>query len=448
MDSAFTIASRQSEALQRAGATAMIFVISLFAVSFPYVSSNTTHISLPHILFFVGKHFGTGVILSTAFVHLLQDAFKSLNNRSVREISNIGDWTGLIVLASLLTIFFIEYISSSYVSRLDPEHKHHHGHAHDLEASLPSHSTHSHESCKHSSYAVPHERTPLVAPQTKTSQRPQTLSAHSTAQIFEGHHHFESRASHCTDGPVSPRALPKLFCNAHDEHPCGTEACSHRTEAEPNPYDSTEDDSTTVAGCSQDTSEQPELESPGSPASSPRRQIVGILVLQIGIMIHSFVIGLTLSITSGPEFSEYSQMQSFYSGSDHRAHIASLLTAITFHQLFEGLSLGTRIATLPTNSRTLRPLMMMSFAATVPIGIAAGFLLFTGSYEGARMRITQGVMAAISAGMLIYAASVEMLAGDFIMDPSLWKSDVGKQALALSSLLVGASAMALIGLWG
>ena len=54
-------------------------------------------------------------------------------------------------------------------------------------------------------------------------------------------------------------------------------------------------------------------------------------------------------------------------------------------------------------------------------------------------------MAAISAGMLIYAASVEMLAGDFIMDPSLWKSGVRKQALALISLLVGASAMALIG---
>lgn len=54
-------------------------------------------------------------------------------------------------------------------------------------------------------------------------------------------------------------------------------------------------------------------------------------------------------------------------------------------------------------------------------------------------------MAAVSAGMLIYAASVEMLAGDFIMDPSLWKSGVGRQALALISLLVGASAMAVIG---
>ncbi|KAF9652522.1 Zinc/iron permease [Thelephora ganbajun] len=429
MDSTFVVASREPETLQRVGTTVMIFVISLFAVSFPYISAHTTHVSIPRILFFVGKHFGTGVILSTAFVHLLQDAFRSLNSHRVREISKIGDWTGLIVLGSLLTIFFIEYISSSYVSRLDPEHHHHHGHAHDLEASLPSHSTHSHDTCKRSSSSEPHERTPLVTSQATTTRRPQIIPAHSTLQIFDGHHHFESRASHCTDGPVSPRVLSKLFYDTHDEHPDGGTVHNHRKGPEPSPYDSAEDDSTTVAGCSQDHSEQSESENPEAPASSPRRQLVGILVLQVGIMIHSFVIGLTLSITSGPEFT-------------------SLFTAVAFHQLFEGLSLGTRTATLPTNSRTLRPSMMMSFAATVPIGIAAGLLLFTGQYEEARMTLTQGVMAAVSAGMLIYAASVEMLAGDFIMDPSLWKSGVGKQALALISLLVGASAMAVIGLWG
>ncbi|KAF9005139.1 hypothetical protein BDQ17DRAFT_379170 [Cyathus striatus] len=43
-----------------------------------------------------------------------------------------------------------------------------------------------------------------------------------------------------------------------------------------------------------------------------RRQVIGILVLQLGIMIHSFVIGLTLSIASGADF-------------------ASLTTAIIFH---------------------------------------------------------------------------------------------------------------------
>ena len=38
------------------------------------------------------------------------------------------------------------------------------------------------------------------------------------------------------------------------------------------------------------------------PRVSGKRQVVGILVLQMGIMIHSMVIGLTLAITTGSEF--------------------------------------------------------------------------------------------------------------------------------------------------
>jgi hypothetical protein len=38
-----------------------------------------------------------GVILSTAFVHLLQDAFDRLHDPQVKQYTNIGRWTGLIV---------------------------------------------------------------------------------------------------------------------------------------------------------------------------------------------------------------------------------------------------------------------------------------------------------------------------------------------------------------
>ena len=149
---------------------------------------------------------------------------------------------------------------------------------HDLEASLPSHSAHSHNTCKCSPSSEPHERTPLITPQPTTAQQPQTLPAHSTLQIFDGHHHFESRASHCNDGPASPRVLSKLFYNTQDNHSDGHMVHPHRTELLPSPYDSAEDDSTTVAACSQDQSEQPEPENRETPTSSPRRQIVGILV--------------------------------------------------------------------------------------------------------------------------------------------------------------------------
>ena len=85
---------------------------------------------------------------------------------------------------------------------------------------------------------------------------------------------------------------------------------------------------------------------------------------------------------------------------------ASLLTAIIFHQLFEGLSLGIRIAALPSSTpegtcisvtlnRTiwplfslggfvclpepiLKPVLAFTFAITTPIGIALGLTSFGG----------------------------------------------------------------------
>ncbi len=67
------------------------------AVSFPTVTSTFRSIRVPSVLFFIGKHFGTGVILSTAFVHLLQDAFKALQDPEVNKQWRVGNWAGMIV---------------------------------------------------------------------------------------------------------------------------------------------------------------------------------------------------------------------------------------------------------------------------------------------------------------------------------------------------------------
>lgn len=51
-------------------------------------------------------------------------------------------------------------------------------------------------------------------------------------------------------------------------------------------------------------------------------------------------------------------------------------------------------------------------------------------------------MSALSAGTLIYAATVELLAADFVADPQLKRGSVRRQLLALVSLLAGVAAMA------
>ena len=158
-------------------------------------------------------------------------------------------------------------------------------------------------------------------------------------------------------------------------------------------------------------------------------------VLQLGIMLHSLVIGFTLALASGSDFE-------------------SLAAAISFHQLFEGLSLGIRIAALPgpTDSQQsslgwLRPILALLFALTTPAGILSGLIVF-GSRHGDASRvgakIAEGVLSAISAGMLIYAACVEMLAADFVLDPTLWRASKGRQLAALASVAMGAACMVLL----
>ncbi|KAJ7446910.1 Zinc/iron permease [Mycena galericulata] len=188
------------------------------------------------------------------------------------------------------------------------------------------------------------------------------------------------------------------------------------------------------------------------------RQVVGIIVLELGIMLHSLVIGLTLALTTGGDFT-------------------SLLTAITFHQLFEGLSLGIRIATLPAPKGRhdwFSITLSLLFALTTPFGLAVGMLAFAHSAHGlsrASMLLLKGVMSAVSAGMLIYAATVEMIAADFVFgnledghvhghghghsheveetadqNGNGAGPSVGRRALALGSLLAGVGSMVLVSL--
>jgi len=65
-----------------------------------------------------------------------------------------------------------------------------------------------------------------------------------------------------------------------------------------------------------------------------------------------------------------------------------------FHQLFEGLSLGIRIASLPASQDDgfkqlpfLQRTLSILFAVTTPIGIVIGLLSFTKATDGGTCQI-------------------------------------------------------------
>ncbi|KZT66934.1 Zinc/iron permease [Daedalea quercina L-15889] len=488
-----------------------LFVVSLFASCFPSLSQKLPGVRVPGVVFFIGKHFGTGIIISTAFGHLLQDAYEALLSPAVTERWAVSKWVGMIVLSSLLLIFLVEYISTSYVDRLQsyasqppspcdtpstssptprrahsPAHEASTDEGHVADAPLPLAPPESpadvnappsadastplvgHDAPTYGAAARPAPRPASWAhtfPRSKHGGKRRSAIAETSQEIFlGGHHRHEERGSHAEHhGSTKPwlgwfgldegddhvptetvhgsmrgkaREVAKpLHAGGHAQNGHGHHY--HGGHAHVHSHGHVHMDMERWSADHGDASEDDgELDGPEATVGM-RRQVIGILMLEIGIMIHSLVIGLTLAITSGPEFT-------------------SLVTAIVFHQLFEGLSLGIRIATLPAAAarhvvgfKLLKPILALSFAITTPVGIGIGLAAFEpGRSEGAKVTLIRGLMSALSAGMLIYASCVEMLAGDFVLDPHLWRSSAARQACALISLLLGCVAMGAVGILG
>lgn len=86
--------------------------------------------------------------------------------------------------------------------------------------------------------------------------------------------------------------------------------------------------------------------------------------------------------------------------------------------------------------------------SSTPIGQAIGLATHTlYSPDSAFGLILVGTMNAISAGLLVYASLVELVAVDFLSDES-WEVLRGKRrVLACLILLAGAFCMALVGAW-
>jgi zinc transporter 1/2/3 len=89
-----------------------------------------------------------------------------------------------------------------------------------------------------------------------------------------------------------------------------------------------------------------------------------------------------------------------------------LFVVLVFHQTFEGLGLGARLAytQLPGRwGRLAPPLAAIAYGVATPLGIAVGLgIRNTYAPGGATASIVSGVLDALSAGILIYTGLVEV----------------------------------------
>lgn len=180
------------------------------------------------------------------------------------------------------------------------------------------------------------------------------------------------------------------------------------------------------------TSSATEVRQEAGQITADSQQILGCFVLEFGILLHSFIIGLTLGSTSG--------------GSDFNI----LFVVIIFHQMFEGLGLGVRLAYLPLHSKQWIPFAAaLVYPCITPLGVAIGIGV-RHSYNGnsAVANYVEGTLDAISSGILTYSGFVELLAHDFVFNDKMHQIPIWELGLNIFCLFAGAGVMSLLAKWG
>jgi zinc transporter 1/2/3 len=160
-------------------------------------------------------------------------------------------------------------------------------------------------------------------------------------------------------------------------------------------------------------------------------QLTAIFILEFGVIFHSIFIGLTLAV-SGGEF-------------------ITLYIVLVFHQTFEGLGLGARLAEVPwPKSKRWTPYLLgLGYGLSTPIAIAIGLgVRTTFAPEGQTFLLVNGVFDSISAGILIYTGLIELMAHEFMFSPYMQKGPVTRTINAFMLMTLGAGkSLSLLGLY-
>lgn len=319
----------------RVSAIFVILVISTAVTFFPVVARRVKSLRIPVYVYLFARYFGAGVIIATAFIHLLDPAYGEIGpNTCVGMTGHWADyaWCPAIVLLSVMIVFLLDFGASRYVEI---------------------------------KYGIREERNIEEAVTGQPDRTPSPLNKN--------------------DMELQPKEKISPDDWSEDADPIQLER-------------------------------------------SFRQQITAFLILEFGVIFHSVIIGLNLG-TVGEEFS-------------------TLYPVLVFHQSFEGLGIGARMSAIPFPPHSYLPwILCAAYGLTTPIAIAIGLGVRTTYSAGSfTASVVSGVLDAMSAGILLYTALVELLARDFLFNPMRTK-DNKRLCFMIVCVLLGTMLMALLGKW-
>ncbi|KAL2139008.1 hypothetical protein VTI28DRAFT_5889 [Corynascus sepedonium] len=383
----------------------LILTISTLACGFPLFSQRLTKGSKrQRNIIFLCQHFGTGVLMATAFVHLLPTAFTSLTDPCLPHVFSKGyrPLAGLIAMVSAFVVVALE----SYLTTRGAGHSHSHHAWEEEESDDGDRSGSAHTHADESSSRARRDRPANIA----------LDDLEATEGLVAGASPLPGSTPTLAPSREGLLKSQRDSTQTDDRESLDLELSFEELRPSPEP--------------SQQRKSEPGLASlqhvPN--ADEQKRMMLQCVLLEAGILFHSVFIGMALSVATGPTF-------------------AVFLIAISFHQCFEGLALGTRIAALHFPRSSPRPwLMVLAFGATTPFGQAIG--LFVHRFYDPMSQtglLMVGFMNAISSGLLLFAGLVQLLAEDFLSEKSYKVLKGRRRVNAFLAVVGGAGLMAAVG---
>ncbi|KLJ08960.1 hypothetical protein EMPG_15606 [Blastomyces silverae] len=413
-------ADREYNTPLHVGALMIILSVSTLACSFPLVAVKFTFLRIPAWVLFFIRHFGTGVLIATAFVHLLPTAFGSLNDPCLPRFWTIDyqPMPGAIALAAVFLVSVVEMIFSPG--------RHCCSDGGNRSVYMKGQEKRGHGSCGAGSGGGGQTGSRGGEPDVEISKTPDCDRVKPRPRITTD---ASLRRERPLVGNSSSLGRELAHINADlvemervqsPNRGLGPRASAAASAAE----------TKAVIDEHQSESDDELLSIKLTPEQQRKKAVMQCMLLEMGILFHSVFIGLALAVSTGSSF-------------------VVLLIAIAFHQTFEGLALGSRIAVIDWKDKTLQPwIMAVLYGCTTPLGQAIGLgthTLYDPNSEVGLIMV--GVMNAISSGLLVYSSLVELLAEDFLSDES-WRTLRGKRRIYACLLVFsGAAAMSLVGAW-
>ncbi|KAG0071869.1 hypothetical protein BGZ89_009176 [Linnemannia elongata] len=426
-----------------------LLATSSLGVLMPLLATKDHSFQLvPALALTLGRQFGTGVILATALIHMLPTAMSNLSSPCLGDFfaKDYPALGGLLVLSSSLVMHWIEFMATEFnqarvrdpastaaaaagsgVARTTTAGGHAAGWKSDLVDVVVSRcSGHTvtvtdESECHRDHGDQDSERAPLLhalhSPAPVAPERQDPCSTIDLQDNIDDHHRppmapsssgFYGAVSDMTHARPTPP--PPL---SHHPSPSQSQSRHHHHHH----YHHQDQNAVLIHSHLQ-----------GLALLSDAQKRISTYILEAGVAAHSVIIGVALGVSSGSEF-------------------IGLLIALLFHQFFEGFALGARIADLDPERTSIHYLLALIFALTTPTGVMIGTIISRHAYhsDSVTSLLVEGVLDAISTGIMLYMGYVTLLAVEFNLNRELLRQTPRIKSWCFFALWTGAGVMAVLG---